>query len=152
MHSLFDNRTRKIFGVLMQIQEVFGCYVFDKEEHIYSVRVESIDNDDEIRTYIYLYYEPYGGFTQHLVISQDQLAMFSGDFDNSLVLEHWIDGKVNHRQSCRHVSNDRNFAFLLYLCEHWVMVEKRNRKKVRQDNMMKKYAQKLETYFKKRIG
>jgi len=144
MPFLFKTRTRKIFGVLSQIQDVFGYYAFRKEEDIYSVSVRSIDNDNEMAIYIYVYFSP----EHHVVISQDQLAVFDDDFDNSLVLEEWCEGRIMDRRRSRHASNDKNFAFLLYTCEHWVMIEKRNKKRLAQDQMMKTIRKKLEKYFK----
>lgn len=68
--------------------------------------------------------------------------------ENFLDLEEWSEGEVVYRQSSRHVSNDKNFAFLLYTCEHWVMIEKRNKKKLAQDQKMKTIRKKLEKYLK----
>lgn len=146
---LFDIRTRKIFGVLNEIQGIFDYHLFQREEEIYDVRVESIDNDDEMVTHIYIYFEP--AHRTHIVISHDQLGMFDANFDNSLVLTHWSRGKVVHQQSRRHVSNDRNFAFLLHTCGYWVMIRNRWQKELAQDQKMKALRRQLVEYYKKWI-
>lgn len=146
MPLLFDTRTREIFEVLNQIQRVFRYHLFQRDKDIYEVRVESIDNDKEIMTYICVYLEP--ASRSHIVISQDQLGMLDADLDNALVLEHWSDGELVHGESCRHASNDRNFAFLLYTCQHWVMINKRRKKNFDKKYQMKTMRRKLEQYFK----
>jgi len=146
MALLFDPRTGKIFEVLNQIQRVFGYHLFQREKDIYEVRVESIDNDKEIVTYIRVYLEP--ACRTHLVISQDQLGMLDADLDNALVLEHWEDGERVHEESCRHASNDRNFAFLLFTCQHWVMLNERTKKNFDENFKMKTMRRKLGEYFK----
>jgi len=147
MPFLFLTRTRKIFAALDQIQGVFDYQLFRREEDIYEVRVESIDNDDEMVTYIYVYFKP--AHHTHLVISQDQLGMLNANFDNSLVFKHCSQGKVVYHRSYRHVSNDKNFAFLLHACVHWVMIKKRWNMELAQDQKMKTLRRHLEEYYKK---
>jgi hypothetical protein len=148
MHLLFNSRTHKIFVALAQIQRVSDLHFFNRQEEIYSVDVKSIENDSEMAIHISIHAKPCRHFSPRIVISQDQLGMLDEDFDNALVWEEWDGNTSQEKKTIRHPSNDKNFAFLLYACQQWVMVEKRSRKKFDQDRQMKSIRKKLEAYFK----
>lgn len=101
-------RTRKIFRALEIIQERFNQHVFIQEDQIFSVSLDTIEDDHNDTNVLRVDFPP--SLKRYLIIYQEDV--YRGRVHDTLRFEEWHKGEVVFKENYRHDRNDQDYSFL----------------------------------------